>query len=594
MEEYIKAGQDSYIVDPDKDLCYTKRKQRLINLRSVDATPALQSAKSTIKFPEKGWSRSLQKLPMFTRAEVDSFVANSGKKSGILNHSLPTGMLKAKTYLCDEYLHDIETNNDQRFFYFKAKCFHSFKVSEKPHQLMLALCIVSGSVEFANCGPSCAAGKSGFCNHILALMLKVCKYALYSCQNVNDLRNEEDENPVLPCTSQLQSWNQRRIEGVSAEPVMQVMINKTCDKENVKRSGVSCNLYQAIRHEYDSSKLEDLIECLRNVDPKIGLVQLDKAPGDVHTPTMFGDKPRGSFGSYQLTMTEANFNLFLDVDTIPRKETKKEPLIYPSVPLDDVNDGYSLPIPDTLTDSQAKLLDNLKLNTIQSNKIEQSTTMQAKSEEWFKERKYRFTASNFARISRRQRHHEKFVSELLQPKRFTAKSTEHGKKYEGVALREYQKYLFKSCKPVQVLPAGLCINPKLYILGVTPDAKVVDAACSEPFGIAEVKCPYSKFQVSPMDACSDPTFCLHINSNGHLTLKRNHEYYDQIQGQMGVTGAKWCDFIVYTSRGLSVERIPFNSDHWKKLRNKICDYYFNNFFEAAASVFCSNSTSKLA
>ena len=36
--------------------------------------------------------------------------------------------------------------------------------------LKLALCFVSGEVEYAYCGPSCTAGKSGFCNHILALM----------------------------------------------------------------------------------------------------------------------------------------------------------------------------------------------------------------------------------------------------------------------------------------------------------------------------------------------------------------------------------------------------------------------------------------
>ena len=52
----------------------------------------------------------------------------------------------------------------------RAKCFHSFEVSEEPHNLKLALCIVSGEVEYAYCGPSCTAGKSGFCNHILALM----------------------------------------------------------------------------------------------------------------------------------------------------------------------------------------------------------------------------------------------------------------------------------------------------------------------------------------------------------------------------------------------------------------------------------------
>ena len=39
---------------------------------------------------------------------------------------------------------------------------------------------------------------------------------------------------------------------------------------------------------------------------------------------------------------------------------------------------------------------------------------------------------------------------------------------------------------------------------------------------------------------------------------RGHKYYSQVQGLMGVTGARWCDFVVYTSKGMSIERIPFN------------------------------------
>ena len=84
---------------------------------------------------------------------------------------LPTGLRKAKGFLADEYLHDIQTYHDERYFYYRAKCFHSFKTREEPHKL--ALCIVSGEVEHAYCGPSCAAGKSGFCNNVLAFMMKV-------------------------------------------------------------------------------------------------------------------------------------------------------------------------------------------------------------------------------------------------------------------------------------------------------------------------------------------------------------------------------------------------------------------------------------
>ena len=38
-------------------------------------------------------------------------------------------------------------------------------------------------------------------------------------------------------------------------------------------------------------------------------------------------------------------------------------------------------------------------------------------------------------------------------------------------------------------------------------------------------------------------------------LKRDHAYYAQVQGQIGVTGAKWCDFITYTSKGIYIEKL---------------------------------------
>ena len=81
---------------------------------------------------------------------------------------------------------------NQRYFYFHTKCFHSFKVHETPHNLKLDLCVVSGDVKYAYCGPSCVAGKSGFCNHTLALMRQVCKYSQYYYKDFQDLKDEED------------------------------------------------------------------------------------------------------------------------------------------------------------------------------------------------------------------------------------------------------------------------------------------------------------------------------------------------------------------------------------------------------------------
>jgi len=59
-------------------------------------------------------------------------------------------------------------------------------------------------------------------------------------------------------------------------------------------------------------------------------------------------------------------------------------------------------------------------------------------------------------------------------------------------------------------------------------------------------------------------------------------YYDPFQGLMGLSGAKWCDFIVYTSKGMSVERIKFDQDHWDTLSGNLCEYYFKYFLPVAA------------
>ena len=118
-------------------------------------------------------------------------------------------------------------NYDLGYIFYCTKCFHSFKRNKNPHNLDLTLCIVSGHVMYANCGPSCAAGKSGFCNHMLASMLKVCKYTLYNWVNVTELTDEVDQNSSTVCTSALQAWYKPSVEGISPYPVMEIAVFKT-------------------------------------------------------------------------------------------------------------------------------------------------------------------------------------------------------------------------------------------------------------------------------------------------------------------------------------------------------------------------------
>ena len=89
--------------------------------------------------------------------------------------------------------------------------------------------------------------------------------------------------------------------------------------------------------------------------------------------------------------------------------------------------------------------------------------------------------------------------------------------------------------------------------------------------------------MTPLDACSDPKFFMGKTRDAECKLKEDHPYYAQVQGQMAVTGARWCDFIVYTSKGLYVQRMPFDPTFWRDLKQKLLSYYFTHFIKFASA-----------
>ena len=119
-----------------------------------------------------------------------------------------------------------------------------------------------------------------------------------------------------------------------------------------------------------------------------------------------------------------------------------------------------------------------------------------------KERKLRFTVSIFRKIARRQRHQGKLVQDLLAQKPILTAVMEYGKKNMNLwHLGSMRSFLRKMGKPVTVLRSGLFVCPKIPVLGCSPNAKITDLNCKHCFGLREVKCPFSKFNFTPLDAC---------------------------------------------------------------------------------------------
>ena len=193
------------------------------------------------------------------------------------------------------------------------------------------------------------------------------------------------------------------------------------------------------------------------------------------------------------------------------------------------------------------------------------TRDQSRSSLWFSLRKYRITASFFGEIFKRlpstPPHH--LVLRIIDPKPFNCAATEWGKTHEACAIQEYKNYHHSRGNTDLVTSgAGFVISEDNPFLGASPDGYVYDPNVLECFGLVEIKCPYKYRAYTPAEACLNSDFFCEIitQSSGDqmFQLKQSHSYYCQVQGQMAITGRTWCDFVVYTTKGIAVERIRMN------------------------------------
>ena len=209
--------------------------------------------------------------------------------------------------------------------------------------------------------------------------------------------------------------------------------------------------------------------------------------------------------------------------------------------------------------------------------VERLTQDQRHSPTWFAVRRYRLTASIFGEIYSRKDDTppDALVCRILEPKQFSSPATRWGQDQEKNAVAAYKEYHQNSGHAeLTVCPVGFYISMSHPFLGASPDGGVYDPTITrEPYGYLEVKCPYTHRDKTPLQGCSDPKFCC-TEINGVITLKRSHHYYCQIQGQMAVGDRPWCDFVIYTLKGISVERIKFDKDFWSmKLLPKLVEFY---------------------
>ncbi len=181
------------------------------------------------------------------------------------------------------------------------------------------------------------------------------------------------------------------------------------------------------------------------------------------------------------------------------------------------------------------------------------------------ERKFRVTASNFGEICKatEKKDLQSLSERLYNPPRLHTPAIMHGRACESKAI---QKFAEKNC--VQVLPAGLFVDPEKPFLGASPDGVVDEVS------LLEVKCPYS----ARNEKISAETVHFLCPVGTSLSLKRNHNYYYQVQGQLALAKRKFCFFVVYTFQDIFVEKIPFDLDFFSSQMLPNLTKFYEDFY----------------
>ena len=114
------------------------------------------------------------------------------------------------------------------------------------------------------------------------------------------------------------------------------------------------------------------------------------------------------------------------------------------------------------------------------------------------------------------------------------------------------KEMKKSHKHFKVVESGFFINLDFPFVGASPDG-LVECSCHGK-GLLEIKCPWTYRNLSMQEYVAQTDSCLQLTA-GQVHLKRDHQYFYQIQCQMHSANFNWCDFFICSAKNSFRERI---------------------------------------
>ena len=509
---------------------------------------------SQLAVPTDGWQGLIQAFGStdgvfsFSNAQIISYFVTRTADDG-----LPMGDFKsvnnsaANLFRCG-HVQQIQVAHDKSDTLFvRADCLPEMK-KDRVYNIKLKLSKRTFDICGATCGCPAGKGPKASCKHIAA----TC-YALEEFSRVRILP------PFQTCTDRLQTWNQPRPKKLDPIPVEDLRQRKQELMPPKKKSSQLTRVASVFDPRPPSfrSHVPEASEQLR-----CSLMALNRPCAFLHILVP------------DVGVINHDHSYSLDPALLEEERT----ISTTPVTSRNVSTEYTTRILDDATVATVK--DNLQVSSSERQHIEENTRKQSTSSEWFLVRAQRITSSICGQILTQKKKSVSLLKRCLYPKPLfdpLPAAIAWGRQNESTACGKYEDYMNKNGHSgLTTIACGFIIHPTKGWLGASPDAKVNDPS-HELFGVAEFKCPYSKRDVSPLEACCDPNFYCEL-VDGHFQLKRTHQYFHQVQLQLYVSRDMYsfCDFCVYTLKNVAVERI-YPCKEWEDVYIPQLEHYFDHY-----------------
>jgi hypothetical protein len=228
-------------------------------------------------------------------------------------------------------------------------------------------------------------------------------------------------------------------------------------------------------------------------------------------------------------------------------------------------DSLEKPLAMTIKDIQ------YPLTLDQQNLIQKATVDQSDSLLWKELRQNRITASKAGYVYRTNR----VAASKLWNETPITEAMRYGNTFETLAIKAVE-----TRHNLLIAKSGIWLDIERPFLAASPDGLIYSDQ-GDLTAVVEIKCPFSA-QMLPISqwVVKARNNCLHKVDHA-LTLRNTHDYYYQIQMQMGITKTRRCIFAVYTGVDLHSEWVDFDEILWIQMIEK--------FDSVAASLGIQNS-----